>query len=219
MGRNPFHPIGAHGGVLQDPASPDARRLAVADGGAGAGLLKRGRSLLGRASSRTDFFSDSQSHLLVYADSRHHPDSIPNRTADLYGNPDSFCYTELHIRAIANRFHNSIAECDRRYKPACDFRDPDGAPQHVHRLALLHSYRVAHAHPDLDEDPDKSAAANMDSVTDLDTAPDAHPNVDSHADTDSEPDTHLHSNVYPHAHIDTDPNPNAVKGVVNLHML
>lgn len=219
MGGNPFHSIGAHRGVLQDEASPDARRLAVAGTGAGTGFLERCSSLLGRAGGRTDLFSDSQSHFPVHTDSRHHPDTIPNRIADLYGNPDSFCYTELHIRTIANRFHNSIAECDRRYKPACDFRDPDGAPQYIHRLPLFHSHGVAHSHPNLDEDPDQSAAANMDRVTDLDAAPDAHPNVDPHTDADSKPNTHLHPNIYAHAHIDTDPNANAVKALMNLHML
>ena len=219
MARNPIHPIGAHRGVLQDAASPDARRLAVAGTGAGTGVLERRSSLLGRAGGRTDLFPDSQSHFPVHTDSRHHTNSIPNHSGGLYGNTDSFGYTELHIRAIANRFHNSIAECHHRYKPACDFRDPDGAPEHVHRLPLLHSYRVADAHPDLDEDPDQSAAAHMDTVTDPYAAPDAHPNVDSYADADSKPDTHFHPNGYSHAHIDADPNANAVKAVMNLRML
>ncbi len=219
MGGNPFHPIGAHRGVLQDAASTDARRLAVAGAGVGTGFLKRRSSLLGRASGWTDLFPDSQSHFPVHTDSRHHPDSVPNRSAGLYGNPDSFGYTELHIRAIANRFHNSIAECHHRYKPARDVGDPDGAPEHVHRLPLLHPYRVADAHPDLDEDPDQSAAANMDTVLDSDAAPDAHPNVDPHADADAKPDTHFHPNGYPHAHIDADPNANAVKASLNLRML
>ena len=219
MGGNPFHPIGAHRGVLQDPTSPDARRLAVAGAGAGTGFLERCSSLLGRAGGWTDLFPYSQSHFPVHTDTRHHPDSIPNRSADPYGNPDPFCYTELHIRAIANRFHNSIFDRNHRYKPARDLGDPDGAPEHVYRLPLLHSHGVPHSNPDLDEDPDLSAAANMDTIIDPDAAPDAHPNVDSHADADSKPDTHFHPNGYSHAHTDADPNANAVKALMNLHML
>ena len=219
MGGNPFHSIGAHRGVLQDPASPDARRLAVAGAGAGTGFLERCSGLLGRAGGRTDLFPDSQSHLVIHTNPYPNANSNTDCLTDIHSYTNTFCHGGLDLQSVANRLHHSFFDRDHRYKPARDLGDPDGAPKHVHCLPLFHAYRVPHSHSNLDEDPDQSTSANMDTVTDPYAAPDAHPNIDSHADADSKPDTHFHPNGYSHAHTDADPNANAVKALMNLHML
>lgn len=219
MGGYSFHPIGADCGLLSNATGTDARRLAVVNGGAGSGLFEWCGCFLGRAGCRTDPIPDSQPHLVIHPDSHRNADPATDRLADIHSHTTTHCYGGRGLQSFANCLHNSFFDRNHRYEPARDLGDPDRTPEHVHRLPLLHPYRVAHAHPDLDEDPDQSAAANMDTVLDPDAAPDAHPNVDSHADADSKPDTHFHPNGYSHAHTNADPNANAVKALMNLHML
>lgn len=90
-------------------------------------------------------------------------------------------------------------------------RRVDRAEKHLHCHALLHSDRLAHAHPDLDThtehyttshlhslpNPDPAShnnpnthaysAPHVDGISDADTASNAHPDIDSH--THSFPNT------------------------------
>jgi hypothetical protein len=219
MGGYSFHPIGADCGLLSNATSPDARRLAVVDGGAGSGFLERCGCLLGRTGCRTDPVPDSQSHLVIHPDS--HRNAYPNtdRLAGIHSHTTTLCYGGLDLQPFANRLVNYFFNRNHRYKPARDLGNPDRTPEHVHCLPLFHAYGVPHTHLDLDEDPHPSAAPNMDTLIDPHAAPHAHSHVDPHADADSKPDTHLHPNANAHAHTDADPNANAVKGLMNLHML